>query len=1016
MLNFQQYFNQKTLKKYGKICTKINNEFEITSRSFKDKKDEDFAIKMEVIRTSSLDEQSKLIQGMALAKVAAQRALGMSYYDVQLMGALALANGSIAEMKTGEGKTLMCTAAAVANYLLGFKTHIATANEYLAQRDFASNKPLFDLLGIKSSFNISGLSKETKRAAYDCDVLYSTAQEFGFDYLRDNLVYSLSEKIQPQNYHLVRAIIDEADFILIDEARTPLIISGDSESLTQEFYMMVKAIADNLQKMEKDGEYDKLNPNQEMAPGDFWVDYKTKNIHFSEQGYKTIEKMIKDLSITSPQAISILNIKIDSKKNEQTINAPILYHSSNLWILHEITNALKAKHLFLKDKQYIVRNNQIVIVDENTGRLGEGRTWSDGLHQAIEAKEGVRINSETRTLGTISVQNYFRLYQKISGMTGTAMDSAEEFEEIYNCNVVQIPTNKKMIRKDLVDSVFLTAKAKYTSLVEDIVEQHQNQRPILIGTVSVEESEVISSLLNEKGIKHNVLNAKNHAFEAQIIAQAGMPGAVTVSTSMAGRGTDIILGGNKEKIEEIVGNLSDRLKVMKSSLSGLSHISTENMPADLMEENEKIKANVLQFISYFELPEGFDVSANNKIQSFVMLVTHSNVLLFLNEDEIKQLDNFIDSLVSYLNTAYEKFIKHWEEQREKVKSVGGLYVIGSSRNESRRIDDQLKGRSGRQGDPGASKFYLSFEDQWLRTFAQQSLFQYLKNNAEENVNLSSPMISRAVSKAQRGIESLHYGFRKNTFQYDSILDESRRNFFGIRNDFLKDKSIAKVLLASTIQEKSELFDNFEFLEHSYIEPGTYNLIEIADFKEIEESTGQLKEKHSIQHHLDIISNKDITFNEKYVSIMIVLKSIYNLEIDLANKITHYIYLDTLKGMARTIKDENGNELLPFDFFNNPTHSIGISNINEDEIKAYFKSYMMGYIESLTDYEKITTNMIVALDDFWLNYLNTTEEIRKGINLVTYINKNPIFEYKKACFDLFSSLVENFRNNALNYSI
>jgi preprotein translocase subunit SecA len=263
---------------------------------------------------------------------------------------------------------------------------------------------------------------------------------------------------------------------------------------------------------------------------------------------------------------------------------------------------------------------------------------------------------------------------------------------------------------------------------------------------------------------------------------------------------------------------------------------------------------------------------------------------------------------------------------------------------------------------------------------------------------------------------LHYGFRKNTFQYDSILDESRRNFFGIRNDFLKDKSIAKVLLASTIQEKSELFDNFEFLEHSYIEPGTYNLIEIADFKEIEESTGKLQEKHSIQHHLDIISNKDITFNEKYVSIMIVLKSIYNLEIDLANKIAHKIYVETLKSFGRTIKHEDGSDLLPFDFFNNPVHSNGISNINEEEIKGFFKSAMMNYIESLTEYEKITTNMIVALDDFWLNYLNTTEEIRKGISLVTYINKNPIFEYKKACFDLFSSLIENFRNNALNYTL
>lgn len=564
MLNIWQYFNQKNLHKYQEICNKINKEYSTLVNEQPLKQGITLEQMILGLKNSNANHLEKITKSIAIAKLAAIESVGMSYFDVQIIGALALIDGAIAEMKTGEGKTLMCTAAAVANYTLGHKVHIATANEYLAQRDYKLNKPLFDLLGIKSRFNISALTKEEKKEAYSCDIIYSTAQEMGFDYLKDNLALSLEKKVQQFNFGEVVAIIDEADFILIDEARTPLIITGDSNLLNKKFYTTIKIIADNLIEMGQSGEYEKFKLNQEDVPGDFWVDYKAKNIHFSEQGYKTIESAIENLCHETPQleyvlGISNHNLSVSREKQEAVIGSKLLYQPSNFWIIHEITNALKARCLFLKDRQYVIKDGKIVIVDSHTGRLGTNRIWVDGLHQAIETKEGVEVNAESRITGIISIQNYFRLYSKISGMTGTAMANAQEFEDVYGSNVIQIPTHKPMIRNDLPDSIFLTARAKYEHLVADVINQHSKGRPILVGTASVEESEHISTLLSKHNIEHNMLNAKNNAFESQMIAQAGMLNGVTISTSMAGRGTDIILGGNRDKIEEISQQQSSRL-------------------------------------------------------------------------------------------------------------------------------------------------------------------------------------------------------------------------------------------------------------------------------------------------------------------------------------------------------------------------------------------------------------------------------------------------------------------------
>jgi preprotein translocase subunit SecA len=786
IMNLTKFFNQQNLKKYNVLINKIHS---LEDKEYKDLPNEQIASKLLEVKKSNIKDKEKILHAMALAKKASSHVLGMSYYDVQLMGALALVDGCIAEMKTGEGKTLTCSAAVAANFVLGYSTHVATANEYLATRDLETLEPLYSFLGISSGSCTSQMEKSQKKVSYQSDVVYSTAQELGFDFLRDNLVHTLEEKIQPLDFTKTKAIIDEADFILIDEARTPLIISGEAPVKDLETYQLLRLISQKLNKMAK-APSESFMDLEDMPEGDFWVDEKYKTVHLSEAGYISLEKLALEHAI----------ISISPEDNPQN-HLSALYQNHNSWIIHEVLNALKAEYCYIKDKDYIIHNEEIVIIDQNTGRLSEGRSWSNGLHQAIETKENVKVNPETMTLGTISIQNFFRNYLKISGMSGTVMNSSEEFQSIYNTTTISIPTNRKMIRKDHHDKIYLSMQAKYLGIIEDIEERHNKGQPILIGTTSVAESEIISSLLTQKNISHNVLNAKNNFREAQIIAQAGQPFSVTVSTSMAGRGTDIILGGNKEALLNILNEQRLAIQERRAFFTAISEQlqlqNSENEEPDVSENEinnhyDHIDHNEIQEqINYLYDPQHISGILN---QGLPFINHHLNVL---EHNILKQI------------TIVESSQKDW---REQVMKVGGLFVLGSSRNESRRIDDQLRGRSGRQGDPGESTFYLSIEDPWVNIFGKNPIFQHLAKTLPPNESISSPMVTKAFAKAQASIEAHHFNARKDTFQYDSIADEGRRQFLKLRNLLLSDKNTISGLLKSTLFDIMTPLAHPEFLD------------------------------------------------------------------------------------------------------------------------------------------------------------------------------------------------------------
>lgn len=770
----KNFINKKNIKKYYSLVNDINAaykkiESENTSKSIAEQL-------LELKNNNKLHSRKKTIQAMALAKKAAKDTLGLTYYNVQLMGALALVDGNMAEMKTGEGKTLTCSAAVAANFVLGFQTHVATANEYLAKRDCETLTRLYSHMGLLSHYNVAGLSSEQKKQAYKADVLYSTAQELGFDFLRDNLLINTSERVQPLNFNLVKSIIDEADFILIDEARTPLIISGESPHQNEQTYHILKDITRHLRKIDGLPDYSRFEARNE--DGDFWLDEKQKNVYFSEMGYEQLEKMAIEHKLI---------------KEEPQHNYNLLYDDRNAWIINEALNALRAQHLYQRDKDYIVRDGQIIIIDQNTGRLSEGRTWSNGLHQAIEAKENLHINSENMTLGSISIQNYFKIYHQISGMSGTIMQSSEEFEQIYNCKTIAIPTNKPVVRKEHQDKIYLNTKTKYSEILKDIKERHEREQPILIGTVSVAESEIISQLLESEKIPHQVLNAKNNALEAQIISQAGKPKAVTVATSMAGRGTDIILGGNKENILEI---LSQQEQYIKERIT-LAELITQQLQLNL-----EIKIN-------FE-------EVSEHIETFK---TQLEINDLYNHDEFaKQIEtdpvttwNKLFNLKNKVEKQKEIVESQWQSWREKVIQAGGLCVIGSSRNESRRIDDQLRGRAGRQGDTGESIFYMSVQDPWVQVFGNSPLFSHLTRSLPEDQLISSPTISKIFAKAQRSIESQHFDMRKNVFQYDSIADEGRKKFLDLRNNLISDNEYFKEITKTKLEQDLSIINNDDFL-------------------------------------------------------------------------------------------------------------------------------------------------------------------------------------------------------------
>lgn len=659
--------NDRLVKKKRQIVKQIN----ALAAAYEQLTDAELQAKTHAFRQRL--SQGELLQDLipeafATVREASSRVFGMRHFDVQMIGGMILNDGKIAEMKTGEGKTLMATLAAYLNALPGKGVHVVTVNDYLASRDAEWMGKLYSFLGLTTGVIINGLEPSERRQSYAADITYGTNNEFGFDYLRDNMAFSMEQKVQ-RGLHF--AIVDEVDSILIDEARTPLIISGPTEEGT-EIYVRTNAIIPLLSKQEK-----------EEGPGDFLVDEKTKQIHLTEAGHERLENLMLEHGL---------------------MKGGSLYDSSNIRLMHYINASLRAHNLFRRDVEYIVTANQdIMIVDEFTGRAMPGRRWSDGLHQAIEAKEGVPIQSENQTLASITFQNYFRLYEKLSGMTGTADTEAFELNKIYGLEVVVIPTHRPLIRKDLGDVVYLTAKEKYAAIAKDIQESVKRQQPVLVGTTSIENSELLSSLLHQLNIPHEVLNAKQHEREAHIIAQAGMPGAVTIATNMAGRGTDIVLGGN----------LSEEYAALGEDLS--------------YAEREKRRGA-------------------------------------------------------------------WLDRHEQVIASGGLHVIGSERHESRRIDNQLRGRSGRQGDPGSTRFYLSLQDDLMRIFASDKVAGLMqKLGMGEGEAIEHPWVTRSIESAQRKVEGRNFDIRKEILAYDDVANDQRKVIYAQRNELMAADNVSDIV-------------------------------------------------------------------------------------------------------------------------------------------------------------------------------------------------------------------------------
>lgn len=929
----ENYYNEKELNRFRKTITKIK----VVRKQYDSQSNLDIAKTMLDLRNGNMKNDEKIIHAMALADIASGKTTKKNYYDVQFMGGLALCQGKIAEMKTGEGKTLMCSLGVAANFVLGFKVHVSTANEYLAKRDQETLVHLYDMLGIKSSYNISTLSKSEKRESYKADVMYSTATEKGFDYLRDNLVDDISKKIQPLDFMHVAAIIDEADFILIDEARTPLIISGESESHPPSIYRMMREVALKLKKM--DGEPEKeLNGEYIYKPGDFWLELKSRAAYISEEGYDSLEREFKSLNI------------LGSDGN--------LYLPANAWMIEEAMNAIRAEYLYFKDKHYVVKKaeNEIIIIDENTGRLSEGRRWSDGLHQAIEAKENLEVKPENSTMRSISIQNFYRHYGKISGMTGTAKACSDEFLEVYGTLVVQIPTNKETQRKDHADKIFLKADPKYTAIIEDIEESHKNKQPILVATTSVVESEHISNLLIEKGIFHYVLNAKNHALEAQIVAQAGVAGAVTVSTSMAGRGTDIILGGNQEEIismreKQLVRCVTLRNFVIQNLAMQNALVPGEELTGKKVDWNNMIVLEdfLNQTLAYMEA------------QPSDKGITHDKLLL-----------GTLSLLEMFLNAEIKRVNETWEDERKKAIDAGGLYVLGCSRNESRRIDDQIKGRSGRQGDIGRSCFYISFDDPWLVAFAENRMINYIRNTNSDDTMIQSPMLAKVVNSTQKKFENFHYEGRKNTVKFDSVLNEARIQFFDIRDQMISGSPLLKNLMIQNTKEKINLLKDYDFLEMNRI---TIN-----------------NETKSCYEWLDKIYEGKIDTKIKEDILIEISKISLNIDLD---------YIPQVFEML----DQNGlQEKLQNNEFK-----------DEDGLAEFFQSSFDKYIENVSPeiWKFYFSQCLVSMDKAWVTFISVTDVIRESSQLSSFAQKNPVYVYKTACFEIFSDLILEFKSNLIN---
>jgi preprotein translocase subunit SecA len=812
--------NERLVKKMGKAVGQIN----ALEESVQALSDEQMKAKTAELRQRCNDGETLeqlLPEAFALVREASSRTLGLRHYDVQLVGGMVLHQGKIAEMKTGEGKTLMATLAVYLNTLTGKSAHVVTVNDYLARRDAKWMKPIYSALDLTVGVVIPGLSPAAKRAAYACDVIYATNNELGFDYLRDNMAFSIDQKMQRDRYF---AIVDEVDSILIDEARTPLIISGPADE-TPQLYVRINQLIPQLRPAKVVDE-----ESAEVGEGDFTIDEKQKQVYLTEDGMGHVEELM---------------VKSGLLKEDDS-----LYNAQNLNLVHHLNAGLRAHHLFHKDVDYIVRDGEVVIVDEFTGRTLAGRRWSEGLHQAIEAKEGVPIQRENQTLASITFQNYFRLYEKLAGMTGTADTEAYEFQSIYGLEVVVIPTAKPMIRDDKDDLVFLKAEAKYKAIIEDIKDCVQRGQPVLVGTTSIETSELLSGLLKKQKIPHEVLNAKQHEREAAIVAQAGRPKAVTIATNMAGRGTDIVLGGS-----------------LAAELEALGEEAAE-------EQRAKIRQD-------------------------------------------------------------------WQQRHEEVVAAGGLHIIGTERHESRRIDNQLRGRSGRQGDPGSSRFYLSLEDSLMRIFASDRMSMLMQRfGMKEDEAIEAGMLNRAIENAQRKVEAHNFDVRKHLLDYDDVANDQRRVVYQQRNELMEADEIGDTILDMRHSVFTEVVNR-------YIPQGS-----IDEQWEVPDLEKALEGEFGIDLPISDWLKEDESLHEE------VLRE-------------------------RIIEAVDG-------------HFSRKEELTGSQVMRHFEKALM----------------LNVLDQQWKDHLGSMDYLRQGIGLRGYAQKQPMQEYKRESFEMFTSLLDNIKREVI----
>ena len=802
--------NDRELKRMRKVVSKINaREAEIQALSDEQLQQKTEEFKARHQKGESLD--ALLPEAFAVCREASLRVNGMRHYDVQLIGGITLHEGKIAEMKTGEGKTLMGTLAMYLNAISGKGVHLVTVNDYLAARDAELNRPLFGFLGMTVGVIYSQQPPQEKIEAYQADITYGTNNEYGFDYLRDNMVFSLAEKKQrPLNF----CIIDEIDSILIDEARTPLIISGQAEDSSR-MYALINTIIPVLIRS-KDEEANKNNEEE-----DFWIDEKNRQIEISEKGYEKIERFLIEVG--------------ELGENES------LYSPSRLPLLAHVQAAIRAHHVFVKNVHYIVDEGEVVIVDENTGRTMPGRRWSEGLHQAVEAKENVEIQAENQTLATTTFQNYFRLYDKLSGMTGTADTEAAEFKSTYDLDVIVIPTHEPIARIDMDDQIFLTKLGKYKGIIREIKEIQAKGAPVLVGTATIEASEELSYLLDQEGVKHNVLNAKQHEREAEIIAQAGSPKSVTIATNMAGRGTDIILGGNWQSFIEDIDAVSP-------------------------EEMQRLKSQ-------------------------------------------------------------------WQVKHDQVVAAGGLHIIGSERHESRRIDNQLRGRAGRQGDPGMSRFFLSLEDDLMRIFAGDRVVNMMRAmGLKEDEAIEHKMVSKSIENAQGKVESRDFDARKNLLKYDDVANEQRKVIYGQRDDLLAEMDLLEAIEVMHHEVYNAMINQF-------IPPGS-----IDDQWNIDGLEDELEDEFKISMPINDWLDEDRRLDEEGLREKIVQTAI--------------------------------------DRYHSRREQMGEKDAAQ--LERHF--------------------MLQSLDKHWKEHLTQMDQLRKGIHLRGYAQKNPEQEYKRESFELFQMML------------